>query len=224
MRSNNDPYRVASLHLKAIEKHSLTPLRMRIDCGSENGVIAAAVHSYLRRNHGDQFSGIKSHIYGSSPLNQRIEAWWSVFRRSKSGYIIDSFKKLVQDGVYNPDDELQKACAWFYFVPLIRQELSQCKELSNSHYIRRSQHRDLPGRPDYLYFCPPQNYTEQGKRYSNADFAEMRTYVEGCFFNDEMNELYEEYFMLVSGQIGYPTPNSFEAASELFQLMIEIAL
>ena len=42
------------------------------------------------------FSGGKSHIYGSSHSNQRIEAWCSFLRRNRSGYWIDFFKDLVE--------------------------------------------------------------------------------------------------------------------------------
>jgi len=73
-------------------------------------------------------------MFGSSHHNQRIEAWWSQFRRLKSNFLIGMFRDLVQSGYYNCDDEIQKAIARYCFGPLIQMEFDSCKEQWNNHY------------------------------------------------------------------------------------------
>lgn len=222
VKSNNNPYTVAPLFLKTVEAVKFVPKRLRTDCGTENGVMAAA-QSFLRRNHEDSYSGSKAHLYGSSHLNQRIEAWWSIFRKTKSGYIINFFKKIIQDGSYNPDDDLQKACAWFCFAPLIKDELSQCKELWNSHYIRKSQYSDVPGRPDHLFFSPQHEYSNQGIPYSVADLNHLNTMSTEWATENEIDELYAEYFNLLAYRLNLQKPSSFDSAFEMFQSLMDNA-
>ncbi|TWW62510.1 hypothetical protein D4764_04G0011570 [Takifugu flavidus] len=56
--------------------------RLRTDCGTENGIMAA-IQCTLRHHHRDHYSGASSHMYGSSTNNQRIESWWSIFRKGR---------------------------------------------------------------------------------------------------------------------------------------------
>ena len=41
--------------------------------------MVAAVQSYFIADGDEEFTGIKSHEYGSSPANYRVEEWWSFF-------------------------------------------------------------------------------------------------------------------------------------------------
>ena len=52
---------------------------------SSNGVMAA-MQCYLCQDGIDEFSGENVHNNGSSPANQRIEGWWSFFRRGRAGW------------------------------------------------------------------------------------------------------------------------------------------
>ena len=93
--SNNNPATIAGLFLKATEDLEVFPRCVRTDCGTENGLLAAA-QCYFNRDHDH-----KSHLYGSSNHNQRIESWWSQFRKLKSNFIIDLFKDMISQGIYN---------------------------------------------------------------------------------------------------------------------------
>lgn len=112
VKSNNNPTTIASLFLKAIEEWKIVPKRLRTDCGTENCEMAA-IQCFLRRNHNDDYSGQKAHIYGSSHLNQRIEAWWSLFRKSKGGYIIDIWLMM---GLTTPTMIFKKRVLGFAFL------------------------------------------------------------------------------------------------------------
>ena len=82
-KSNNKPENVAKFYIGC-------PLLLRTDCGTENGVMTG-MQCYFRQDGEDTFAGKKGHRYGSSPANQRIEAWWTHFWRGRVGWWIDFF-------------------------------------------------------------------------------------------------------------------------------------
>ena len=73
-RSNNFPNNVAAYYLKAVEEFKGCPIDLVTDFGTENGIMAG-IHTFFRDDP-------DSHRYVPSPRNQRIEGWWSFFRRS----------------------------------------------------------------------------------------------------------------------------------------------
>ena len=79
--TNNDPSVVGSYFLNSIKTLNLLPRCIRGDRGSENTTVCG-IQRFLRRADRDSVSGIKSFIYGPSTSNQRIEAWWSFFKKS----------------------------------------------------------------------------------------------------------------------------------------------
>ena len=156
VKSNNDPRITANLYLDAVVTSNGCPMLVRTDCGTENGLIAA-MQSSFRANGADIFSGEKSHIYGSSHSNQRIEAWWSFLRCNCSGYWIDFFKDLVEETTLQLGNTLHMECLWFCFSSLLQLDLDKVKDHWNSHYIRKSRYDTVSGLPDILYFLPEYN-------------------------------------------------------------------
>ena len=96
-RSNNDPRVPAAFYLNQVKEIGGCPLLLVTDCGSENG-IAASMQCVFCINDHDELAGVKSHRYCSSPANQRIEGWWSFFRRNRSDWWINLFKDMVDYG------------------------------------------------------------------------------------------------------------------------------
>lgn len=80
--SNNDPGIIAGHYMQCVSEYGVLPMRLRTDCGTENGIMAA-IHCALRSEHMDEFAGALSHMYGTSTSNQRIESWWSYFRKQR---------------------------------------------------------------------------------------------------------------------------------------------
>lgn len=80
--TNNDPAVIAHYFLSCVRNLGVIPMRLRTDCGTENGTMAA-IQCTLRHHHNDYHSGASSHMYGSSTNNQRIESWWSIFRKGR---------------------------------------------------------------------------------------------------------------------------------------------
>ena len=68
-RTNNNPVVVADWYLEAVHNLGGCPTKVRTDCGTENGFVAAA-QCYFLNDH-------KAHIYETSPHNQRIKGWWA---------------------------------------------------------------------------------------------------------------------------------------------------
>ena len=93
----------------------------------------AGMQCYFRQNGQDGFAGEKAHKYGSSPGNQRIEAWWSHFRRGKGGWWIDFFKDIVNAGVLDIGNVMQMEALWFCFEAVIQNELYNIKQHWNTH-------------------------------------------------------------------------------------------
>ena len=85
-RSNNLPQNIAAYYLEAVRDLGGCPMKLVTDLGTENGIMAS-LQSFFRDD-------IHSHRYVPSPRNQRIEAWWSYFRRSRITWWINFFKDL----------------------------------------------------------------------------------------------------------------------------------
>ncbi|TMS11885.1 hypothetical protein E3U43_019276, partial [Larimichthys crocea] len=71
-----------------------------INCVAEYGLMAA-LHCTLRSEHTDEFAGAKSHMYGTSTSNQRIESWWSYFQKQRSQFWMDLFSDLRERHLFN---------------------------------------------------------------------------------------------------------------------------
>ena len=113
--TNSDPRSVLQFYLESVEHIQGTtrglgcPALIRIDDGTET--LIGTTHIAFRSQQNDELSGANSIRYGKSPANvvssidmyickchtfwQRIESWWSILRRHKTGWWIDTFKVLV---------------------------------------------------------------------------------------------------------------------------------
>ena len=109
LTSNNDPKIIAGIYIDFIKDVGGCPQHVRTDCETEN-VLVAAMQCYLRADGLDESAGEKSHIYGSSPANQRIEAWWSFLRRNRSGWWIDFFQDMCQRGILELGNTYHMEC------------------------------------------------------------------------------------------------------------------
>lgn len=215
VKSNNDPFVVGKLYFDKICNSGRVPRRIRTDCGSENVFIAAA-QTFFRRDDDE-----KAHIYGSSHHNQRIEAWWSQFRHMKTDYIINFFKEMVTTGEYNADDLLEKNCCRFCFGKLIKRFLDQCIQEWNSHYIRKSALSESFGRPDVLYFFPPENFNDEAISVKEEDVKIVCDNLSGSEVEEE--GIYEEYFQYLSEELNLQEPTNLDVAKRNYLLLIQHA-
>lgn len=133
-----------------MQEHKGCPLLVRSDYGTENGIIAG-MQCFFRSDN-VPFSGEPAHRYGSPTGNQRVENWWSHFRKSMASWWIKFFKDLVDNGKVNLEKEVHKECLWFCFSGVLQSALDDMRKYWNTHYIRRSRHETVAGVPDILYF------------------------------------------------------------------------
>ena len=150
--SNNDPKIIADIYIKCISKSMIVPQILRADRGSEN-VLIGGLQRFFRREHGDAFSGVRSFRYGSSTTNQRIEAWWSILRRSRTNWWINYFKDMMDEGIFDSSISYHVEAIRFCYMGILQNELNETISLWNSHRIRPVRSAECPGgRPDVLYF------------------------------------------------------------------------
>ena len=146
--SNHNPAVIASYFLSAVDQYGGYPAHVRTDCGTEN-VTVAAIQASVRQSP-------SAHVYGTSPGNQRIECWWSFFRRNRSQWWITLFEDMIQFGAYDPNVSKQVECLRFCFMHLIQGDLDDVRRDWNTHRIRPSRDAYCPaGVPDELFYLPP---------------------------------------------------------------------
>ena len=145
-RTNNHPIVPAYFYLESVQKLKKAPSHLRTDCGTETGIMAA-IHCALHQD-------VNAHTYGKSVTNQRIENWWSHYRRGYTSWLIDFFKQLVDDGIFTLGHNVHMECAWFVFSKLLQSELDEVASRWNSHFIRKSHCSSNAGIPDELYYLP----------------------------------------------------------------------
>ncbi|XP_019218225.1 uncharacterized protein LOC109203261 [Oreochromis niloticus] len=141
--TNNNPAVIAHNYINCVKSLGAIPMRLRTDFGTENGTMAA-IQCTLRHAHTDYYAGSSSHSYGSSTGNQRIESWWSYFRRGRSQFWMDFFGDLRDSGNFNGSHELQ-CLLRFCFTGVLQKDLDECKDLWNKHRIRPSRLASCPG-------------------------------------------------------------------------------
>jgi len=210
--SNNNPHIIADLYLKSMEKLEVMPKIVRSDNGTEN-VIVAASQEYLFESRG-------AHVFGSSHSNQRIEGWWSYFRKCHSSSIIDFFKDLVSEGIYNTEDFFQKVIVRYLFTDLLKKELKNIIEHWNTHYIRHSRYNDVYGRPDVLY-CLNENY---GEPIDEAKVNQIKNVVLENIpvERDERESQFFDYLDYVSSEINLRKPQSLQEGRQQFLQLLQM--
>lgn len=120
--TNSDPNVIGRYFIDTISTFGRVPRCIRVDRGSEN-IIIGGMQSFLRRNDNDSVSGDKSFVYGPSTRNQRIEAWWSIFKKSRAVWWINYFKDMCDSGIFDPSHDFHKECIRFCFLNLLQNEL-----------------------------------------------------------------------------------------------------
>lgn len=208
-RSNNNPEVILKFYLDSVREFGGCPKKVRTDYGTENGLAAAAQCWFT--------DDIGSHIYGTSQHNQRIEAWWSFFRRSRMTWWINFFKDLFERSICTTGDEIKMECIWFCFANIIQQDLEHVKNLWNSHYICSSRHESVSGRPNELFFLPEihgaENYLQP------VSEIQCQHVEENHVIEEEANE-YQEYFAYVMEQCDLGEPQNWRESLNLYNQLL----
>lgn len=118
--NSNDPKIIAGYFIETISDLGGTPLTVRADLGTENGVVHQ-LQTFLRDQSIDSniHTNLPPFIYGTSTTNQRIEAWWSILRKHHSQFYINLFQELKENGLYS-GSFLDKSLIQLCFMQLIQ--------------------------------------------------------------------------------------------------------
>jgi hypothetical protein len=94
-------------------------------------------------------------MYGRSTANQRIEGFWSQFKKMFSQYWINFFKDMIDEGIFDNSNPIHINCIQYCFMELLQSELNKCINEWNNHYIRKQKNAESPyGKPEILYKLP----------------------------------------------------------------------
>lgn len=106
--------------MDAVKTFGGCPSELITDLGTEKKIMAST-QAFFRDDE-------NAHKYVAIPRKQRIEGYWSQYRRNRSSWWINLFKDLVEAGDLNTGDALQKDCLWFCFAELLQEDLDAVKE------------------------------------------------------------------------------------------------
>ena len=168
--SNNDPGIIAHYYIKCVKHLEVAPRILRTDLGTENTTVAF-LQPFLRSSGTDEFSGPKSFMYGQSTSNQRIEALWSILRRSNMDWWITFFKDMRDSGDFVDCNIFHREAMQFCFLNIIRSELRKFTEEWNSHVITSKRNTEcVKGKPNVMFHMPEMyNTTSYGQVVTNED-------------------------------------------------------
>lgn len=218
--TNNNPNVVASYYHNTLKEFSRIPQVVRADRGSEN-IVIGGIQRFLRRGFGDNLSGDLSFRYGPSTSNQRIEAWWSQFRKAKGTWWINLFKDLVSLNILDISLNYHLQVIRFCFMGIIQKELDDMKYMWNTHYIREVKNSECPsGRPNVLYYMPEMsNGRKCSFPISRHDIQEAQYFCHpssliGC------TEEYRELISSIMINKGLQLPVTADEAKQLFVALV----
>ena len=210
--TNNDPAVITGYYIACVQQLHGFPKNLRTDPGTENST-AAAIQSMLSND-------AASHKFVTSVRNQRIEAWWSYFRRNKAQWWMDYFSDLCSSGVYDPDNRFQRYCFQFCFMKVLQKELDNIAVSWNSHRIRPNTGSCPAGIPNEIYFLY--------ETYSKSDFKQpvtddiiddLRTHTKDKKVCDDSNVY--EYLDFISTYANWEEPTDVNAALQRYIDMMQ---
>jgi len=205
--SNHAAGLVASYFVECINEQGGYPSSVRSDCGTEN-VLVAAIQSAAVQS-------ATAHVYGTSPGNQRIESWWSFFRRSHSQFWIDLFQALIDANVYHPGHVQETDLLRFCFMHILQKNLDDVRRQWNTHRIRPSSNSRCPaGVPEVLYQFPVQPAIDCLHRISTAVPPEVSACLESKTICQD--DSYEEYLHYLCITNNLPAPTTIDEATSLY--------
>ena len=218
--SNNDPKITATYFVNCLVEQQLVPRLIRTDRGSEN-ITIGGIQRFLRRGCEDENAAYNSFKFGPSTRNQRIEAWWSILRRTRFSWWIDFFKDLCENGSFDASINCHLEVIRFCFIGLIQTELDEVKEMWNNHRIRFIRNSECPsGRPNVLYHAPQLTGGIECKfPLSQSDITVARTFCQDSPLFGCPKETVQLCHIIMSEK-DLQIPSTPEEAKLLFETLI----
>ena len=129
---------------------------------------------------------------------------------------------MIERGMLNTASRLQMECLWFAFSGILKYELNGIRAHWNSHYIRRSRHDTIAGKPDVLYYLP--ETVGALNLIKPVTEAQLQNMTQHCEEAQDVDNVYQEYFKYVTdNELRVPLPSSWDDAFQLHQQLLAIA-
>ena len=104
---------------------------------------------------------------------------------------------------------------------MLQADCNAVKEYWNTHYIRRSRHNTVRGRPDSLYFLP-EYHGAVNNLLSSVEPNEIECVSQQIIVTQDTDE-YQEYFDYVDEGLNIATPTTWKEALQLYEKMTHIS-
>ena len=211
--SNKNPSEIAYYYINTVLKVGGVPRRMRADRGVENATVAG-IQRFLLRSKSHQNC---SFLFGKSIANQRIEAWWSYLRKVFLHRWINYFKDLIDEGLFDPSDEVDQECLRFSFYGILQDELDEIMKAWNQHRICRIRMSEASnGVPDVMYFLP-NIYGKKNRRdeIEDADLLPSREFISEPPYYGCSNEFAQLAYIIIN-ELQIDLPKDKEIAEQLY--------
>ena len=117
---------------------------------------------------------------------------------------------------------LHGECTWFCFAELIQHDLDFVQFHWNTHYIRRSRHETVPGKPEELYYLP-ENFGASNHLHpvSPEKLDEARLKCKATDFNNDFQEYSINHVLSL---LNVSKPSNWKEALSLFSYLIRVAV
>ena len=212
--SNKDPEMIAKFYLDTVKEFGL-PLQVKADDGTEQALVHP-IHVYLRSLDGSH-PNLNPFSITSSPLNQRIEAFWSILQRDRIGWWRQLFQDLVDLNLFTNEDPVFVDNIRFCYMDILRKELNSVTTDWNSHLISPSRYDNPRGRPDTMYYLPHLYHKEDFSIH--VDEEEIDSFYPAVTgIATDVSEEFNEFAISVIESIDdliYP-PTNVQEATELY--------
>ncbi|PSS37790.1 hypothetical protein PHLCEN_2v357 [Hermanssonia centrifuga] len=162
--TNRNPRLVCSWYLDTVEALGyVMPLLTQSDPGTENNGIANA-QTELRHQQDPALSDLLQHKFKGNKGNIKPEIAWRRLRYTFTPGFEDLIERGILEGLYDPDDSLERLVFHYIFIPWIQEELDKYVDLTNDTKPCYNRHKVLPhGRPIEIFQNPSQ--------YDTCDFS-----------------------------------------------------
>ena len=140
-------------------------------------------------------------------MNQRIEAYWSNFRKDQLGWWKHFLQDLVDLELFDPPDPVQVNCLRFCSIELLREEVTEVATAWNQHTISHYRNGGPTGRPDIMFFLPHIYDTIDHLQYvSDEDIDEFQGVIGQLL--DDFSDDFREFSFYFIDQKGFEMPTS----------------
>ena len=156
-------------------------------------------------------------LFGKSIVNQRIEAWWSYLRKVFLQRWNNCFKDLIEEGLFDPSDEVDQECLRFSFYGILQDELDEIMKAWNQHQIRRIRMSECSnGVPDVIDFLP-NRYGKENRRdeIEDADLLVSRGFISEPPYHGCSNE-FAELPCIIINELQIDMPKDKESTEQLY--------